>query len=126
MKKKHKTAVIAIICTAVLAIAGYNIEKHSNTGFVIETATQEEMNEYNSTDTRVYDGRININTADKELLETLDGIGESMAQRIIDYRTENGGFENIEDIMKVDGIGEKKFGAIKDKICCLKQNGEYK
>ena len=100
MKKKHKTAVIAIICTAALAIAGYNIEKHSNTGFVIETATQEEMNGYNSTDTRVYDGQININTADKELLKTLDGIGENIAQRIIDYRTENGGFENIEDIMK--------------------------
>lgn len=60
--------------------------------------------------------KVNINTANERLLGTLDGIGESMAQRIIKYRTKNGNFEVIEDIMKVEGIGEKKFDALKEYI----------
>ncbi len=60
--------------------------------------------------------KVNINTADIRLLDTLDGIGEAMAKRIINYRTKNGKFEVIQDIMKVDGIGEKKFEAIREYI----------
>ena len=64
----------------------------------------------------VGDGRININTATVEQLDLLDGIGTAIAQRIIDYRTEHGPFAEIEDIMKVSGIGAKKFVQIKDYI----------
>lgn len=53
--------------------------------------------------------QININTASKRLLMTLDGIGEKMAERIIEYRKENGNFETPEDIMKVSGIGRETF-----------------
>lgn len=60
---------------------------------------------------------ININTADSAELMTLYGVGEKISQRIIDYRETNGPFEVIEDIMKVSGIGEKRFANIKDKIC---------
>ena len=56
---------------------------------------------------------ININTATANELMTLDGIGEVIAQRIVDYRTENGDFQSIEELMDVSGIGEKKFEAIK-------------
>lgn len=59
---------------------------------------------------------ININTASKETLMTLNGIGESKAQAIIDYRDEIGGFKSIDDITKVSGIGEKTLEKIKDKI----------
>lgn len=59
---------------------------------------------------------ININTAPKETLVLLDGIGDKMAQRIITYRTEHGPFETIQDIMKVNGIGDKKFEKIKSRI----------
>ena len=62
------------------------------------------------------DELININTADREQLMQLEGIGEKMAQRIIEYRTENGPFETIQDIMKVSGIGEKKFANMRDFI----------
>lgn len=61
-------------------------------------------------------GKININTADKQNLMSLPGIGEVKSQAIIDYRNENGNFETIEDITKVSGIGEKTFEKIKDLI----------
>ncbi len=60
---------------------------------------------------------ININTATQTELETLSGIGPSMAMKIIDYRNKNGEFENIESIKEVPGIGDNKFDAIKDSIC---------
>jgi len=59
---------------------------------------------------------ININTATAEELDTLPGIGPSTAQKILDYRDENGPFAAIEDIMRVSGIGEAKFNKIKDLI----------
>ena len=58
-------------------------------------------------------GLININTAPKEKLLTIPGIGESKAKAIIKYREENGNFKNIEDIQKVDGIGSKLYEEIK-------------
>lgn len=61
-------------------------------------------------------GKININTADLYTLMQLDGIGETYAQRIIDYRNANGPFTDISDIKNVEGIGEKRYEAIKDSI----------
>lgn len=60
--------------------------------------------------------KININTATQKELETLPGIGESTALKIINYRNENGKFSCIEDIKKVSGIGDSKFSKIKDLI----------
>ena len=59
---------------------------------------------------------VNINTADVEQLATLKGIGSAMAQRIIDYREQNGKFKTIDELKNVRGIGQKKFDALKDKI----------
>ena len=61
-------------------------------------------------------GLININTASKEQLMTLPGIGESTADAIIAYREETP-FTSTEDIMNVSGIGESKYNRIKDLIC---------
>lgn len=58
---------------------------------------------------------ININTASKEELKSLDGVGDSKAEKIVEYRTENK-FKSIEDIMNVDGIGEAMFEKIKKYI----------
>lgn len=62
------------------------------------------------------DGLININTASKEELCTLPGVGESRAESIVSYREANGGFLAIEEIMNVTGIKEGLFRKIKDKI----------
>ena len=62
-------------------------------------------------------GLVNINTASSAELQTLSGIGPSVAQSIIDERTKNGPFASVDDLMRVSGIGEKKLAKIKDCIC---------
>ena len=62
------------------------------------------------------DGRININTASKEQLMGLPGIGESKALQILSYREEHGEFSSTEDIMNVPGIKEAMYSKIKDYI----------
>ena len=59
---------------------------------------------------------ININTASKEQLDSLNGIGSTKAQAIIDYRNQNGKFSKIEDLLNVNGIGDSIFAKIKDYI----------
>ncbi len=59
---------------------------------------------------------INLNAATIDQLETLPGIGRKTAERILEYRTKNGGFKRIEDLMNVKGIGEKSFLKIKPLI----------
>ena len=62
--------------------------------------------------------KININKATVDELCTLKRVGPSYAQRIVDYREQNGSFEKPEDIMNVRGIGWKTFEANKEVIIC--------
>ena len=62
------------------------------------------------------DSKVNINTANKEKLATLPGIGEGTAEKIIEYRSKTGKFKAIDEIKKIPGIGESKFKSLKDKI----------
>ncbi len=59
---------------------------------------------------------ININTADKDTLCLIPGIGSVLSERIIEYRQKNGNFKDISDINRVNGIGEKKYQEIKEYI----------
>jgi competence protein ComEA len=59
---------------------------------------------------------VNLNTATVADLETLPGIGPALAERIIAYRTEHGGFQRIEDLQEVPGIGPKKFAELKPHV----------
>lgn len=59
---------------------------------------------------------MNINTASREELKTLNGIGDTRAESILSYREQNGPFQSVEDLMKVDGIKEGIFNKMKDSI----------
>ena len=62
-------------------------------------------------------GLVNINTANEAELQTLSGVGEATASAIVRDRTSNGPFSSPEDLMRVTGIGEKKFEKLKGQIC---------
>lgn len=61
-------------------------------------------------------GKVNLNTADKDTLMTLTGIGEAKAEAIIRYREEHGSFQSIEEITQIEGIKNGVFDKIKDEI----------
>lgn len=61
--------------------------------------------------------KVNINTATIQELDSLPGVGEATANKILSYREENGKFNSIEDIKNVNGIGDKKYENLKDVIC---------
>lgn len=63
---------------------------------------------------------VNLNAATVEQLATLPGIGPKVAERILEYRTKNGGFKKIEELMNVKGIGEKSFLKIKPLVSVAK------
>jgi len=89
--------------------------------------TGEEINKniYNSVESEHFSSsssvsitaKININTANANMLQTLPGIGPVLSGRIIEYRNQNGLFGVIDDIKDVSGIAEKKYEGIKDLIC---------
>lgn len=89
------------------------VGEESNRPIVVPENTltgQETENQEAETD------KVDINTADTVVLQTLNGIGEKKAALIIAYREENGSFQTIEEIMEVSGIGEKTFEGFKDLI----------
>lgn len=83
---------------------------------VIPRISNKIENEDNSSSQDDGNGRININTASKEELKTLNGVGDTLANNIIEYRKQNK-FESVEDILNVNGIGESKYNTIKEYIC---------
>ena len=61
-------------------------------------------------------GPVNLNTATLEQLQTLPGVGPVLAQRILDYRDQHGGFATVADLQKVSGIGAAKYNDLKDRV----------
>lgn len=144
---KGKAKIITVIAVFLIALAtGLLLENLRNDKFTVETISQTatavptesavisdaaDESKYQektiapptgeplsvSETNMVSNGKININTADAETLTLIKGIGESLAKRIIDYRTEHGPFETIEEIVNVSGIGEKKLNDMRDVIC---------
>ena len=86
----------------------------ANTGNSSTTITSENSSSNNESAFKI--SIVNINTATQTELETLPGIGPSLALRIVNYRKENGKFSSIEDIKNVSGIGEAKYEDIKNYI----------
>ena len=95
------------------------VEEDTNFNYVITEAGENETTEISKQKnslTSKPNAKININTASQTELETLPGVGPSIALSIINYRKENGKFNNIEDVQNVSGIGESKFNKIKEYI----------
>jgi competence protein ComEA len=59
---------------------------------------------------------VNLNTATLEQLDTLDGVGPSTAQKILDYRDEHGGFRTVDELDQVSGIGEKRLASLREHV----------
>lgn len=117
LSKRTKRIIYPII--TVLAIAGgIVLEKYDRNDFTIEpiivTTAPPSSTEINEP---LNGGMIDVNTATKEELMTVDGIGEKTAESIIEYREQNGDFEAVEELTLIGGIGEKKLEKIKEKIC---------
>lgn len=92
--------------------------KNQNNNISINTVGKHTNNGNNSNNnvSITKNNKININTANVSELKQITGIGESTANKIIDYRENVGKFKKIEDIKEVKGIGESKFESLKNKI----------
>ncbi|HJB54015.1 MAG TPA: helix-hairpin-helix domain-containing protein [Candidatus Oscillibacter pullicola] len=118
-----KSEIILLGLTAVFlcALAGLSLRDRQDRvpGAVIETEV-----EVPREDIAPEFPPVDLNTATAEELDTLPGIGESLARRIIAYREANGPFGSIEEIMEVSGIGEAKFAELKDRVTVDNGKGE--
>ena len=118
--KLHILPILTFLFAAFLAgfFVGRNVNRTPVQISAVPAATQAtEAAPQSSESTEVTEFQpIDVNTATAAQLETLPGIGPVLAQRIIDYRTENGPFRTAGDLMNVSGIGEKKLEAILDLI----------
>lgn len=103
-----KDAVTAEINQAELVEDGTQLAIASQKDFKEKAGQQAEQTET---------GKVNLNTAAKEQLMTLTGIGEAKAIAIIAYREEKGKFQKLEDLMNIPGIKEGVFDKIKSRIC---------
>ena len=99
------------------AAADYlNLAAQLSDGEKITVPTKKEAKALNKDDDSDESHLVNINTAAKEELMTLPGIGESKADAIIAYRQENGGYRNIEELMQISGIKEGVYSKISEYI----------
>ena len=90
---------------------------YSETGEEINVNTYNNATSIYSSSSASISAKININTDNANILQTLPGIGPVLSERIIEYRNQNGLFGVIDDIKNVSGIAEKKFEGIKELIC---------
>lgn len=122
MKKPESRILILITCIFASFILGFSAGQNLNRTPVqilhlpeVTVASEPETESVSPTE-EIPTGPIDINTATAAQLQTLPGIGEVIAQRIIDYRETNGPFTSVGELIKVKGIGEKRLEEIWDLV----------
>ena len=124
--KKPVNLLVVITCVFAAFLGGFHLGRRLNRSPVHiyqATAPADAAPEPPETETEpepetapAITGPLNITTATAEQLDTLPGIGPVLAQRIVDYRTANGGFRAVEELLNVSGIGNAKLMEILDEI----------
>ena len=130
METKEKTgsfsgiSLVLAVLTVLFAISLVFLHKTAYEGNAHGdyTVTVQHRNDEITAPTRVVT-LVNVNTATAEELETLTGIGQSLAQAIIDYRAEHGDFTAAEDLLNVKGIGEAKLEGFRAEITFTEEDG---
>ena len=114
--KKQGWILIAITGAFFCLLLGVFLGRNTNKSYIHTEGIHSEQPQPTTSQSTTSQGQIDINTATVQQLQLLPGIGETLAQRIIDYRDQNGSFSTIEELKNVSGIGEKKLDSIKDFI----------
>jgi comEA protein len=114
--KNRFWALITLLLIAVIAIGGIIAWQNYQPNHPIRITLSGETNVTEGVVAETEPQKIDINRAEAWLLEALPGIGPSKAQAIIDYREQNGGFNDVSEILSVPGIGESIYKDIKDMI----------
>lgn len=118
MKKALQNALVLCTVLFFIFVTGFLIGRSSGYAVPIAEVPERKAGLSFSDDAGygITGGRININTAPAETLVLLPGIGKTTAQRIVDYRTENGPFVHIDELAKVEGISSNRVTEIADYI----------
>ncbi|MCM1054838.1 MAG: helix-hairpin-helix domain-containing protein [Bacteroides sp.] len=112
---------LIFVSACVIVLLVNDITRRSDEVYVKEiTAAEETLGVSAAAEEKAPSGEtpelININTATAEELTALPGIGRTIADRIVEYREKNGGFDSTDELTKVNGIGESKLEAVRDMI----------
>ena len=117
MQKPKIPVLIVMTSVFILLLTGFFYCRNYSRNCIVPTEAVSQKQTGNMRSVRqTTESKININTATAEELSTLPGIGEKLAKRIVAYRRKNGSFQEIDELLNVDGIGSGKLKAILDMI----------